>query len=153
MPDLSRKVGLDIGERRIGVAVSDALGMMAHPHEVLVGCDPDRLAEYVVGLLEKTGADEVIVGLPITKSGKEGLQAEAVRGFVEPLRSRGVNVVFRDERLSTVEARRRLAEASGGKPGGRRRAKPDDAVAAALILQGYLESKAGPGGEPPEGPE
>ena len=151
MPHLSRKVGLDIGERKIGVALSDTLGMMAHPLEVLVGYDPDRLADYMVELLERTGADEVIVGLPVTKRGEEGHQAEMVRRFVEPLGSRGISVIFRDERLSTVEAMRRLAEASGGKPGRGRKAKPDDAAAAALILQGYLESKAGSGGQPPVG--
>ncbi len=149
MPDFSRIVGLDIGERRIGVAVSDALGMMAHPHEVLDGYDPARLADYVVGLLRDIGGDRVVVGLPITKSGAEGQQAEAVRRFVEPLQSRGVEIVLRDERLSTVEARRRLAEASGGKTGRRGRTKPDDAAAAALILQGYLESKSGTGGKTP----
>lgn len=147
-----RKIGLDIGERRIGVALSDSLGMMAHPHEVLVGFDPARLADYVESLLEETGADQVIVGLPITKSGREGAQAEAVRAFIEPLRSRGMDVVMRDERLSTVEAKRRLAEASAGKSRRRRSTKPDDAAAAALILQGYLESIAGSGVGRPEEP-
>ncbi len=148
---ISRKVGLDIGERRIGVALSDALGMLAHPHEILVGYDPERLALYVLELLAETGADEVVIGLPITKRGEEGKQAEAVRKFVEPLLARSVQVVWRDERLSSVEARRRLAEAGAGKSRRARNAQPDDAAAAALILQGYLESKAGSGGTSPEG--
>ncbi len=151
MTEISRKVGLDIGERRIGVALSDALGMLAHPHEVLVGYDPERLALYVSELLADTGADEVVIGLPITKRGEEGKQAEAVRKFVEPLLARSVQVVWRDERLSSVEARRRLTEAGAGKSRRARNAKPDDAAAAALILQGYLESKAGSGGTSPEG--
>ncbi len=151
MTALSRKVGLDIGERRIGVALSDTLGMLAHPHEVLVGYDPERLAAYVSDLLAATGADEVIVGLPITKRGEEGQQAEAVRRFLEPLLALGIKVVWRDERLTTVEARRRLTEAGQGRSRRGKKAKPDDAAAAALILQGYLESKAGPGDASPEG--
>ncbi len=144
---MRRKIGLDIGERRIGVALSDTLGMIAHPHAVLVDYDPARLADYVAALLEESGADQVVVGLPITKSGEEGAQAVAVRRFIEPLRSRGMEVVLRDERLSTVEAKKRLAEASAGRRSRRGKPKPDDAAAAALILQGYLESVAGSGGE------
>ncbi len=134
------------------MALSDPLGMMAHPHEVLVGFDPARLADYVEALLDEAGADQVIVGLPITKSGEEGAQAKAVRAFIEPLRTRGMDVVLRDERLSTVEAKRRLAEAATGRSRRRRSAKPDDAAAAALILQGYLESNTGSGSTEPDEP-
>ncbi len=145
-----RLIGLDIGETRIGVAVSDSLGLLAHPYEVLVGYDPDRLADHIVRLLAELGGARVVVGLPITRSGDEGEQAGIVRRFLEPLRGRGVEVVFRDERLSTVEANRRLAEAAGGRMRRRRRARLDDAAAAALILQGYLESEMSSGHAPEE---
>ncbi|MHB8781426.1 MAG: Holliday junction resolvase RuvX [Candidatus Geothermincolia bacterium] len=135
----SRKLALDIGERRTGVAISDPLGMLAHPLEIIDGSDGRGLAERVRELVGEYGADALVIGLPVSQSGEEGAQARRVRELAEPLRALGVPLIFWDERLSSVEATRRMREA-GIKVGKGRTA---DAAAAALILQGYLEAASG----------
>ncbi len=129
-----RSLGLDIGDRRIGVAVSDALGVSASPLEVLHGLAPPQLRAYVEGRVEE-GVGVIVVGLPLTQAGREGEQARKTREFARALEGLpGVEVVLWDERLSTVEATRRLREA-GHVVKGRR----VDAEAAAVVLQSYLE--------------
>lgn len=131
-----RSLGLDIGERRIGVALSDPLGIYAFPLETLRGIDSRRLREYVEGKVRE-GVTTAVVGLPLTMSGREGREAERVRRYAEELRSvEGLTVVIWDERLSTVEAERRLKEV--GSWGRGRRA---DAEAAAVVLQSYLDAQ------------
>jgi len=137
-----RSMGLDIGRRRIGVSISDPLGMSASPLEVLRDLDPEALRRYVEEKAESEGIDTVVVGLPLTLSGREGEQARETRRYARELaEARGIRVVLWDERLSTVEARRRLSEAGKRSRGGA------DAEAAAVILQAFLErersSKAG----------
>jgi putative Holliday junction resolvase len=140
-----RSLGLDIGERRIGVATSDPLGLSAHPTEILCDVDPEGLRHYVQARAGQ-GVGRVVVGLPLTSRGREGQQAELTRRYIEALRGiPGVEIVAWDERLSTVEARKRLREA--GRPPRRRKV---DAEAAAIILQSYLEyekAKQGRAGE------
>jgi len=129
-----RNLGLDIGGRRIGVAVSDPLGISAYPLEVLRDYDPDAMRSY---LEEKAseGVSVVVVGLPLTPSGKEGEQARKTRAFVRSIGDlEGMRVVLWDERLSTVEAEKRLREA-----GQHLKGRKVDAEAAAIILQSYLE--------------
>ena len=127
-------MGLDIGRRRIGVSVSDPLGISASPLEVLRDLDPDGLRRYVE---EKAAAEDigtVVVGLPLTLSGREGEQAREAREYAEALYGvRGIRVVLWDERLSSVEARRRLCEAGKPARGGA------DSEAAAVILQSFLD--------------
>jgi putative Holliday junction resolvase len=132
---IGRFLGLDIGDRRIGVAVSDELGTIASP----VGMIPrqSNVAAEVRALVAQYGAVRVIAGLPIGLSGREGPQAQAVRAFVDELaRKLEVPVEFYDERLSTAVAERSLI--AGGTRRAKRREKVD-AVAAAVILQGYLD--------------
>lgn len=134
---MARAVGLDIGDRHIGVAVSDPMGMIAIPREVLVGYTPPELKEYVLRLRQE-GISEVVVGFPLTLSGKEGEQARKTREFASALEEiEGLKVILWDERLSSREAARRLREANR-KPDGDR----VDAQAAAVILQSYLDAKA-----------
>lgn len=134
-----RKIGLDLGSSRIGVALSDPLGMLASPYEVLTGTDPAALRAYLMDLAEREGADEVVVGLPVTLRGEEGAQAEWVRGYAAALEGMpGIKVTFYDERLTSREARRRLQEA--GTTGARARVKTDSA-AAALLLEAWLQSE------------
>jgi len=129
-----RSLGLDIGGRRIGVAVSDPLGISATPLEVLQDIDPHGLRSYVEEKISQ-GVGVVVVGLPLTLRGHEGEQARKTREFVEAIEDvEGIRVVLWDERLSTVEAKRRLREA--GRP---LRGRKVDAEAAAVILQAYLE--------------
>lgn len=131
-----RSLGLDIGERRVGVAVSDPLGIHAYPLETLQDVDPEALKKYVSEKIAE-GVREVVIGLPLTLRGREGAQAAVVRRYADALRALpSLEVVLWDERLSTVEANRRLRERGKG----RRRAKVD-AAAASLILQSYLDGK------------
>ena len=132
-----RILGLDVGDRRIGVAVSDALHLIASPHSVYtrVGYGPD--VKHVQQLCRETEADLIVCGLPRNMDGSEGFQAEKVRAFAQKLTESGLTVAFQDERLSTVSAHQALIE------GGMRREDRKgavDKVAAAVILQTYLDS-------------
>ncbi len=132
---IGRMLGLDIGERRIGVAVSDELGTIASPVG-MIRRERDVAAE-VRDLIAEYGAVRVVAGLPIGMSGREGPQAQVVRAFVDGLAEQlDVPVEFYDERLSTAVAERSLI--AGGTRRAKRRDKVD-AVAAAVILQGYLD--------------
>jgi putative holliday junction resolvase len=137
-----RLLGLDIGESRIGVAVSDPTGTVATPLTVLdsreVLHDPSQLAR----LVEEYEAAGLIVGLPLTMAGEEGPQAARIREHVDALSERlGIPVTLWDERLTTVQARRSLAEAGLDE---REQRKMVDMVAASLILQSYLDARRGP---------
>lgn len=133
-------LGLDLGQRRVGVAVSDPLGSFAMPHATLEiprgGGFPLR---GLLELIEKTGAEGIVVGLPMRLDGTSGPEAEAAEQFAADLRTKvSMEVVLWDERLSSVEAERLLEEA--GVRSKRRRAITDR-VAAAVILQSFLDSR------------
>jgi putative Holliday junction resolvase len=129
-----RSLGLDIGGRRIGVAVSDPLGISVSPLEVLRDAGPSELRDYVEEKVNE-GVSVVVVGLPLTLRGREGEQVRRTREFVQALEDlEGVQVVLWDERLSTVEAEKRLREAGHSLKG-----RKVDAEAAAIILQSYLD--------------
>jgi putative Holliday junction resolvase len=132
-----RSLGLDVGGKRIGLAVSDEMGIIASPAALVIRSDTSgrEIRDHVVRL----GAVRLIVGLPVGMSGREGPQAQDVRDFVASIEGEvGLPVEFWDERLTTSIAEKHLI-ASGS-----RRAKRKhqvDAVAAAVILQGYLDSR------------
>ena len=129
-------MALDLGSRRTGVAVSDELGLFAHPRPALKGGTRDLL-DAIPTLVAGEEVEEVIVGLPRTLSGEDSAQTSATRAFVERLRERlDVPVTMWDERLSTVEAARYV-------PSGRHRDGSLDSAAAALLLQAVLDSRAG----------
>ncbi len=138
-----RALGLDIGGRRVGVAISDELGLIASP---LVTIDLDREGlEGLVALIKRYAPSVIVVGLPVTMRGQEGTQAAETRRFVESLRPHvQCPIVFWDERLTSSAAERLLTEA--GVRRGRRR-QLVDAVAAALMLQSYLDAQRA--GQPP----
>lgn len=131
-----RLLGLDVGDRRIGVAVSDPTGCLATPVEVYTRRDLSVDVRHIDALLHELEASRIIVGLPKNMNGSEGPQAEKTRSFADALAEGGLSVTLWDERLSTVEATRRRDERRG-----RRRGKPErlDAEAAAVILETYLE--------------
>jgi len=139
----ARVLGIDHGEARIGLALSDDLGMLAHPLETIhvrQVVDPlGRIAEIVAAREIRA----IVVGIPFRLDGSAGTAAAKVRAFVEALRKRLPGCVFleMDERLSTVEAQSRLRQAG-------RTAKNSrpviDQVAAVTILQDYLDGVAGP---------
>lgn len=131
-------MGLDVGDRTVGVALSDELGWTAQPLKTLRRRQRDRDLDLLRGLAEDAGVSAVVVGLPLSMSGVEGGRARRVKAFAAALETRlGVPVVFWDERLSTVAAERVLLEADLSRA---KRKKQVDKVAAAIILQGYLDS-------------
>lgn len=135
---LQRVLGLDPGERRIGVALSDPLGIIAQPHVVLDQRTSDAIADIRDICLEYE-VTTVVVGLPVSLSGVEGSAAEKARAFAARVaEATGCEIVFFDERFTTVQAETALIE------GGVRRRKRRgtiDKVAAAVMLQGYLDSR------------
>jgi putative Holliday junction resolvase len=134
--DRVRVIGIDLGKRRSGLAVSDELGLVAHPKATVD--DFDRLIDTVAALSEETGAHRVVVGLPVGKGGSETEQTKWVRRMAEEISRRlGVEVVLWDERLTTKEARRRLSESGHKSKASRYLA---DRASAAIILQSYLDA-------------
>jgi putative holliday junction resolvase len=134
-----RVLGLDVGSRRLGVAVSDPTGTLASPLTTLARRTPDEDARALAGLAAEHEAAVVVVGLPVTLAGREGPAARAVRAYLEQLRSRLPELDFRlaDERLSTVAAERALV---GGGVRRRDRRAVVDQVAASLFLQAWLDA-------------
>ena len=132
-----RLLGIDVGERRVGVAVSDAGQMVASPVGVVMRGNLEF--QELAALANQYEAIELIVGLPTGMSGREGPQAAGVRQFAEAAATAlDVPIAFWDERLTTVQAERSLIAT-----GQRRQRRKDliDAVAAALMLQGFLDAR------------
>ena len=133
-----RILGLDIGEKRIGVAVSDPSGTVATPLAVLEANRVLGDGADVLRLIEEYEVGEVVVGLPLSMDGSEGAQARRVRSAAERLaRFLPVPLAFQDERLSSVAANRAMGE-TGASAKARRGSV--DMVAAALFLQSYLDA-------------
>ena len=136
-----RLLGLDVGDARVGVAVSDPSGRVATPVSVLDARALQADLRPLARLVEDYEIAEFVVGLPMTMAGEEGPQAvlgrERAEGWAERL---GVELRFWDERLTTSQARRSLSEAGLDERATR---KAVDMVAAALILQAYLDSRRG----------
>lgn len=132
-----RILGIDTGEARVGVALSDDLGMLAHPLETINTAQTDPL-DRITAIVEEKSVTVVVVGVPRNMDGSFGPAAEKARGFIEKLRERvSCRVVPWDERLTTVSAQRALREA--GRKAKNQRAIIDQA-AAQMILQGWLDS-------------
>jgi putative Holliday junction resolvase len=132
-------LGIDLGERRIGVAVSDPLGVTARPLGFVEHVSLSQDVAAVGELAHRRGAQAVVVGLPLNMDGSEGPAARRARRFAEALRRRlGITVHMWDERLTTVQAERDLVAAGQRRS---RRRDTRDATAAALILQGYLDAQ------------
>lgn len=137
-PAPGRVVGLDLGQARIGVAISDEDRRMALPFgTVQVGRPPGEL-KAVAAIVAEQGATAVVLGLPLSMSGAAGSAAMQAREFAGALRAvLDVPVHFQDERLTTVEAERQL-KASGVE--GRARRRVVDRTAAAILLQAWLDA-------------
>ncbi len=133
-----RALGIDFGDARVGVAVSDELGMLAHPVETITVKDTDPVARVAQIVAEKS-IGTVVVGLPRNMDGSSGASAEKAKAFGEKLRERGCTVRMWDERLTTVAAQKALHAA--GKNAKESRAIIDQA-AAVIILQGWLDAQA-----------
>lgn len=133
-----RILALDVGKRRIGIAISDPLGITARPHSTI---ERNKASvEKIQALVNELEAKLVIVGLPLHLNGTEGLQAADVRAFAAKLAPaiHPTQIEFRDERLTTVEAEQRLSDRRGD---WRKKKNRIDAFAAAGILESYLQEK------------
>lgn len=134
-----RVLGLDVGSRRIGVAVSDPLGITAQGLETLQRRNKRHDFEHLERVIREYGVQEIVVGLPLRMSGAEGTQSEKMRIFAEELRKRfGLPVHLWDERLTSAEANRFLRETELSIE---KRGKAVDRMAAVLILQGWMEGR------------
>lgn len=135
--DDNRVLGLDVGERRIGVAISDASGRLAAPLTTISATPQEQALARIVGLARQEGVNAVVVGLPLTMRGEIGPQAETVRRFASALEAAiGLPVHLFDERLTTAAAEQLLRDL-GVKPEKRR--QQIDQVAASIILQDFLD--------------
>ena len=131
-----RIIALDIGDVRIGVAVSDFMRIIANPRETYIRKNEDADIEYFIQLAKKEEADTFVVGLPINMDGTEGPRVELCRAFGEKLKEKsGLKVEYQDERLTTVTAERMLIEADVRRD---KRKQVIDKVAATIILESYL---------------
>jgi putative Holliday junction resolvase len=130
-------MGLDIGEKRIGVALSDSLRIMAGALTVVERVTNDAALKQIIDLARENEVERIVVGMPRSLDGSLGKQAQAVQSFVDLLKRRtDIPVVTWDERLSTVAAERTLLEVGMKRD---KRKKRRDSLAAAIILQGYLD--------------
>ena len=134
------KIALDVGDVRIGVAVSDLLGITANPRETYVRKKDDVSADiaYFCEYAKKEDADAFVLGLPKNMDGTEGERAQVTRQFGDMLeKASGLKVFYQDERLTTVSAERMLIDADVRRE---KRKKVIDKVAATIILQAFLDS-------------
>jgi putative Holliday junction resolvase len=138
---VKRVLGVDHGQARIGLAISDELGMLAHPLETVAAKPPDAALKRIALLAKEKDVSAVVVGLPRHMSGASGTAAADVEAFAAKLRPLlRCEVVMWDERLTTTAAHRALRDA--GKKTRATRGVVDQ-VAAQMILQGYLDSRQG----------
>ncbi|WP_027340183.1 Holliday junction resolvase RuvX [Halonatronum saccharophilum] len=134
-----RIMGLDLGDKRTGVAVSDRMGWTAQGKEVIEVKSVEEDIEYIIELVAKYEAEKVVVGLPKNMDGSLGPRANKVLDFVEKLKEKvDIPVVTWDERLSTVAVERTLISADVSR---KKRKKVIDKMAAVIILQNYLDSQ------------
>lgn len=138
---VKRILALDIGDRRIGVAVSDALGYTAQGVETIFTKGLERDLARVAQLAGEYETDRILAGLPKRLSGEEGLQVSHVRQFTDRLSQMGFDVRFQDERLTSVSAERVLVAAGVSRQD---RKKVIDKLAATYILQSFLDAGGWP---------
>ena len=139
--DPGRVIALDLGARRIGVAVCDPEGRLASPYATIERSTPPQVDTAVARIVEEVGAARVVVGLPLALSGAHGEAAQAAEAEAERLRAAlGVPVETVDERLTTVSASQRLKSA-GVSSRKQRRGGRIDQEAADVILESWLESR------------
>ena len=130
-------MALDVGDSRIGVALSDPMEMLATPLTIINRTAESADISMIAGLVKEHAVGKLLIGLPISLSGQVGMQAQKVKAFADVLtKSISVPFEFVDESFSTVAAREYMRETGRKKD---RFKKKDDAVAAAVVLQSYLE--------------
>lgn len=134
-----RIMGLDIGDKTIGVAVSDLMGMTAQGVKTIKRTSKKNDIEEIRNIIKEKQVDKIVSGLPKNMNGTIGPQGERVQKFCELIKEEtGLEIEFWDERLTTVAAERSLLEADVSR---QKRKKVIDMLAAVIILQGYLDFK------------
>ena len=134
---MGRYMALDVGDRRIGVALSDPLQILASPLQIIVRTSDEYALREITGLINKHSVEKLIIGMPYSLDGTIGPQAEKVLSFKDKVAALlNIEVVLQDERLSSVTADQKLKETR--KKSARLKEKID-AAAAAVILQSYLD--------------
>ena len=134
-----RILGIDYGEVRTGIAVSDLMGWTAQAVGTIHERDPEKVAQAVTEHIKTLNAEKIVIGLPKNMDGSEGFRTEATYKFADILKNlTPLPIEFWDERLSTVAATRTLNETNVR---GKKRKNVIDTVAATYILQGYLDKK------------
>ncbi len=135
-----RYLGLDVGNRRIGVATVDSEVRLATPVDVIVRTSLEQDTRALAAWVQRYGAEQIVIGLPRNMDGTHGPQAQAAQAYGEQVgHSLNLPVIFWDERLSSVEATRKSHE-SGAR--GKKSRRNLDAIAAAVILQDYIDHLA-----------
>ena len=144
-----RKIGLDIGDKTVGIAISDPLGYTAQGLMTLERVGIRKDTGKILDLVKEYECDTIVMGLPKKLDGSDSIQTEKVYEFRKMLENKmrstgikGIEIVWQDERLTTVEANRTLMESGVRREN---RSKYVDMIAAVFILQGYLDAKANPG--------
>jgi putative Holliday junction resolvase len=134
---MHRAMGLDVGDKKIGVALSDPSQVLASPLKTIFRVNDDAAIEEIIGLAKKHNISKLVVGLPYSLSGAIGKQAEKVLLFSKQIaQAVDVDIIMQDERLTSVSANQKLREA--GKRGSKLKNEMD-AAAATVILQSYLD--------------
>lgn len=131
-----RVMAIDYGDARTGIAISDALGMLTGTTTVIHSWNPEKTAQEIARLTRENGVERIVMGFPRNMGGSEGPRAELYRAFAAQVaQTAGMEPVLWDERRTTIEAHQIL---SAGNYHGKKRKNTVDAVAASLILEGYL---------------
>ena len=134
-----KTMAIDYGDARTGIAISDPLGMLAGFTTVIQAYTPDKVAAAIKELIAQHQVQELVMGFPRNMDGSEGPRAELYRGFAALLEeTTGMKPILWDERRTTVDAHRILSQ---NNVHGKKRKNTVDAVAASLILEGYLSFK------------
>lgn len=134
-----RYMGIDFGDARVGIALSDPLGMLAQRYTTLTNTGGKKLFEQITAIIEEKQVSHIVVGLPKNMDATEGFRADATYAFAERLKTyTNVPISFWDERLTTVAAHGYLNELDVR---GKKRKETVDAVSAELILEGFMQSR------------
>ena len=134
-------IAFDIGDKRIGVAATDPLGMMALPVETYFRKNTADDVKYLAALAKAKGAELIVCGMPVNFDGSESVQTVKTRKFIELLKEHtDIPIVLEDERFTTMEARRILIDADVRRD---KRKQVIDKIAATYILEGYLNKQSG----------
>lgn len=145
---MTRVLGIDLGSRRIGLAVTDGLGLTAQPRATLPRHGGTRDLDAIAAAIRESGADRIVLGLPLDPEGGEGPAARRARAFADKLTATlHLPVELVDESFSTVEAEAVLLAADVSRA---RRKQVVDKLAAAVILQRWLDQQRGDQGQPQE---